>query len=653
MMDWFERPMRWAQLTLAENDPETFDTQFWLDYIRSIHADAVCLSAGGVVAYYPTTVPLHHRSAWLGESDLFGDLLAGCRKMGLVVIARTDSHAVHEDVCAAHPDWVAVGADGLPRRHWASPELWVACALGPYSFEFMPQIHQEIMTVYQPDGIFTNRWDGSGMCYCEHCRRNFMQFSGLDLPAGTSVQDAAWRLYQRWREARLFEIWKTWDDQIRSINPSARFIPNTGGGATSHLDMRRVGELAETLFADRQGRHGLMPVWSSGKDAKEYRAALGSKAVVGIFSVGVETPYRWKDSVQNDAETRLWVLDGIANGLRPWFTKFAGTLYDRRWLKTVKDLYDWHFENERYLRNTRPLARVGVVYSQQTAACFTENDVKSKVEEPILGIYQALIEMRVPFEMVHDRLLDAGHLAPFKLLILPNIAALSDAQCAQLRDFVARGGRMLATWETSLYDENGEARPDFGLADLFGARYFGSQQGPLKNSYLRLERPSGSQPVHPLLSGFDGAERIINGVHWVAAEPVIQIDDYPLTLIPSYPDLPMEKVYPRVEHTEVPGVYLQRFGKGKVAYFPWDIDRTYWDVLNVDHGRLLWNAIEWALEGDKVITVTGPGVPGCDPLAASAVDDRSPGQPDQSDADERPHPRIDSDRRADGDVETS
>ena len=249
-----------------------------------------------------------------------------------------------------------------------------------------------------------------------------------------------------------------------------------------------------------------------------------------------------------------------------------------------------------------------MVYSQQTAACFNETDVKSKVEEPILGIYQALIEMRVPFEMVHDRLLDADHLAPFKLLILPNIAALSDAQCAQLRDFVARGGRLLATWETSLYDENGEARTDFGLADLFGARYLGSQQGPLKNSYLRLERPTGSQVVHPLLSGFDGAERIINGVHWVAAEPVIPIDEYPLTLIPAYPDLPMEKVYPRVEHTEVPGVYLQRFGKGKVAYFPWDIDRTYWDVLNVDHGRLLWNAIDWALEGEKAVTVTGPGV---------------------------------------------
>src|SRR6202040_1869018 len=64
---WVERPMRWAQLTLVEDDPGKFDPQFWLDYFKRTQSDAVCLSAGGCVAYYPTKVPFHHRSAWLGE----------------------------------------------------------------------------------------------------------------------------------------------------------------------------------------------------------------------------------------------------------------------------------------------------------------------------------------------------------------------------------------------------------------------------------------------------------------------------------------------------------------------------------------------------------------------------------------------------------
>ena len=118
---WVDQPMRWAQLTLVEDDPGKFDPQFWLDYFKRTRSDAVCLSAGGCVAYYPTQVPLHHRSAWLGDRDVFGDLVAGCRKLGMVVIARTDSHATYDDAQAAHPDWIAVDAAGKPRRHWASP----------------------------------------------------------------------------------------------------------------------------------------------------------------------------------------------------------------------------------------------------------------------------------------------------------------------------------------------------------------------------------------------------------------------------------------------------------------------------------------------------------------------------------------------------
>jgi len=112
---WFDGPMRWVQLTLVENDPGRFDPAFWLDYFERLHADAATLSAGGIVAYYPTDIPLHHRSAWLGTSDPFGTLAAGCRALGMRVVARTDPHAVRDNVREAHPDWIAVNADGSPR----------------------------------------------------------------------------------------------------------------------------------------------------------------------------------------------------------------------------------------------------------------------------------------------------------------------------------------------------------------------------------------------------------------------------------------------------------------------------------------------------------------------------------------------------------
>ncbi len=598
---WFDRPMRWAQLTLVEDDPGKYDPGFWLNYFKRTHSDAACLSAGGCVAYYPTKIPLHYRSKWLGQGDAFGELVLGCRQLNMNVIARTDPHAAHQDVFDAHPDWIAVDAAGAKRRHPVMPELWVTCALGPYNFEFMTEVTKEIVSLYKVDGIFSNRWAGSGMCYCEHCQSNFKTASGLELPRTLDPQDPARRAYMGWRQQRLFELWALWDGEIRKINPSARYIPNSGGGAASDLDMKVIGDRAPILFADRQARSGLTAPWANGKNGKEYRSTLGRKPIGGIFSVGTEEPYRWKDSVQSGPEIRLWVLDGIANDLRPWFTKFGGTLYDRRWLPVVEDVYVWHYKNERYLRNEAPLARVGMVYSQQTSHFYGGERARAKVEDHTLGYYQALIESRIPFEMVHDGLLDAAHVDRFKVLIFPNIAALSNAQCDQIRAFVERGGSIVATYETSLYDEWGVRREDFGLADLFGASYGGKVDARMQNSYLRLE----GNPRHPILAGLEGADRIINGVsrvHTKGTQP-----GAPLTLIPSYPDLPMEEVFPREPKTDIAEVYVREIGKGRVVYFPWDIDRTFWEVLSIDHLKLLRNAVDWATNEPRPVVVTGVG----------------------------------------------
>ena len=63
-----------------------------------------------------------------------------------------------------------------------------------------------------------------------------------------------------------------------------------------------------------------------------------------------------------------------------------------------------------------------------------------------------------------------------------------------------------------------------------------------------------------------------------------------------------------VQRTGKAGIFLRRFGKGRVVYFPWDIDRVYWEVMVDDHGRLLRNAIDWALDEERPVTVSGAGV---------------------------------------------
>jgi hypothetical protein len=605
---WYDRPMRWAQLAFVEDDPGNYDQQFWLDYFRRVHADAACLSAGGVVAFYPTELPLQQRSAWLGDRDSFGDLTAGCRALDMNVVARTDSHACWQKVYDAHPDWIRVDAAGERVRHPSDPRYWETCALGPYNFDFMTSVHEEIMRKYKVDGIFTNRWAGSGMCYCEHCRGNFHVATGLDLPRTLNPQDAARKQYILWRQKRLFDLWRLWDERLRALNPDSSFIANAGGGALSDLDMKTIGELAPTLVADRQSRRGVMPPWGNGKNGKEYRSTLGMKAIAGMSSVGIDDEHRWKDSVQNSDEIRMWMTDGIAQGLRPWFIKFNAKPIDRRWFPAVEEVFTWHYANERYMRNTRPLARVGLVYSQQSAWFYAGEDARAKIDEPALGIYQALVEARIPFEMVNDRCLDAEHLAPLRTLILPNIAALSDAQCSSLRAFVEQGGGLVATYETSLYDEWGVHRDNFGLASLFGAAYAGNLEQNMLNSYLTLEKDPSTGAYHPLLSGFNDAGRIINAANQVNALPSLNDFFTPLRIEPSYPDLPMESVFTRPGVPHPPGVYLRQFGKGRVVYFPGDVDRTFWQVLSTDHAKLLRNAVEWAANEPAPLSVEGAGV---------------------------------------------
>ncbi len=64
----------------------------------------------------------------------------------------------------------------------------------------------------------------------------------------------------------------------------------------------------------------------------------------------------------------------------------------------------------------------------------------------------------------------------------------------------------------------------------------------------------------------------------------------------------------RRPRTDIPQVFLRERGAGRVVYFPWDVDRTFWEVLSVDHLKLLRNAVAWATNEDPPVSVTGPGV---------------------------------------------
>jgi hypothetical protein len=166
----------------------------------------------------------------------------------------------------------------------------------------------------------------------------------------------------------------------------------------------------------------------------------------------------------------------------------------------------------------------------------------------------------------------------------------------------------LATYETSLYDEWGAQRKDFGLSDLFGVSFAARRDGPIQNAYFRVMKDAGEGGAHPLLKGLEDAEILIGGTWQLDVKPHQTMGRPPLTWIPPVTNLPMEKTYWTVNQTDIPGVYLRQVGKGRVVYFPWDIDRLYWDVMAQDHGILLRNAVDWVTNEARPVDVTGLGM---------------------------------------------
>ncbi|KKB11460.1 hypothetical protein VE25_12550 [Devosia geojensis] len=598
--DWYKSATRWTQLTLAEDDPVKFDPAFWIDVFKRTKSNAACLSAGGYIAYYPSKVQYHYVSKFIGDTDPFGTLVDGARRLGMHVMARVDPHAIHQDAADAHPEWIAVDKEGNKRRHWAFPEVWVTCAYGDYNQKFMPQVLEEIARDYDIDAIFANRWQGHGVCYCDSCRTRFKAASGFDLPLVSDAEDPAWLAWSAWRRQVLSKLVVEWDEVVKAVKPHASFIPNMGSVSLTEFDLSLIEKHCPFLVVDDQGRRGTESIWMSGRNGKRMRATFRERPAILITSIGPEEEHRWKDSVTTGPEIEAWITNGAAHGMLPWFTKFNGVVPDERWVEPVADAFALHAALEPVLNATVPTAEIALL-DPATTLRHHGYETRHKAEADDLGFYRALIEAKLPFELVSDQAMTADMLDTFKVIVVANAPCLSDAQCRMLSDYVARGGSLVVAGETATRTEDNEPRNGLGLGELLGARLAAPVRGPVKNTYVALDGD------HPINAGFGGAARIIGGTRLIGVEAAGDAAT-PFLYVPDFPDLPMEEVYVRGEPTAAAVIAREHTGGGRTVYIPWNIGAIFKDVLAADHQRLMENAVRWALARPSAVEVAGKSV---------------------------------------------
>jgi Hypothetical glycosyl hydrolase 6 len=644
-LPWYQRTYRWGQINLNESDPRDFDLPWWRDYWRRTQTQGLVINAGGIVAFYPSKEPLQHQAQFLDGRDLYGDLTRAAHADGLIVFARMDCGSAFEPFYQAHPDWFARNAAGEPYKSGSAENgvvLYTTCINGPYYDEYIPRILKEIVAHERPEGFTDNHWAGLGresMCYCSNCKTRFRQYSGEDLPATKNWNDPVYRQWIEWNYKRRLEIWDLFTNTTKAAGGpdciwSGMLSGNFVQSAASFRDMKELCGRAAIMMLDHQGRanNGLGPPGIGQSEGFQENGDTG-KRVHGLGGWNKLSPesmatYGPRKAARPTAEVRLWMLDGIAGSIQPWWHHIGGYQEDRRVFHVVEPVYRWYTANQQYLVNRLPVASVGVVYSQRNFEWYGRDNADVLALAPYDGVVQALIRARIPYLPIHADFIDRDAL-DLAALILPNLAAMADTQVEAVRRYVSKGGSLIVTDETSLYDNFGDRRPDFALADVLGAHYTGKQYGPknpasLQHTYLRLtpdlgqdkigprhgDEPAHSTPRHPVLHGFDETNLITFGgiLPEVKAAPGAEVL---LTFVPEFPVLPPEEAWMRVPRTTTPGLIVKEQGGARIAYLPADIDRRY-QLGNIpDHGDLLANLVRWAAKEDIPVWVEGPGLMDC------------------------------------------
>ena len=642
---WYLRTTRWGQTNITEKDPVQYDIPWWREYWKRTAVQGVIVNAGGIVAYYPSKFPLHHRAEFLNGRDLFGELTQAAHQDGIVVMARMDSSRTAEDFYKAHPDWFARNASGEPYR---AADKYTTCINSAYYDEYLPGVLREIIERSHPEGLTDNSWAGLGrnsICYCENCERKFRAKTGQPVPRRASWDDPVYRQWIMWSYERRIEVWEM-NNRItqaaggRDCIWSGMNSGSVSSQASSFRDMREICKRAHIVMLDHQRRDDATGFQQNGATGKLVHGVLGwdklAPESMAMYEAG-RTSFRVASKPA--AEARMWMIEGLAGGIQPWWHHIGAYHEDRRMYHTAEPVMQWYKTNEAYLINRRPVAGVGLVWSQRNTDFFGRDNAADLVDAPYEGFTQALIRARIPYLPVNADDLDRD--APnLSVLILANTAALSDAQCASIRRFVERGGSLIASGDSSRSNEWGDVRSDFALADLLRvhaegkpvaaapaapAGRGGGRGGSSAHTYLRLHPElrarvwgpkSGNEPAptgerHAVLRGFEETDILPFGgtLHPLRTDPGVTV---PLTFIPEFPVLPPETSWMRQTDSGIPGLVVSEHAKGgRIAYLAADLDRRYVRDSLPDHANLLANIVRWAAKDSIPLSVEGPGLIDC------------------------------------------
>lgn len=346
------------------------------------------------------------------------------------------------------------------QRHVGNPFIVQAnfCLNSPAFFKMCVDYLQRQTLKTGVDGFMLDEmvFYGDQFCGCDHCRSQFYEDTGLHLPFADPVtlneihrngKSPLWREWARWRGEKIYDMRARLMEEVRKVNPDSMLY---GYNAAPISYARGTSATAD------QGMPSAVDFW--GIEYHPDDAMANWRNLFARLKLDYAVASSWEKSP-------AWVLAKVtrtpSHFLQVW--AIAQMTHNTLWFRAVdkeqtRMLTSWKYAMVN--AKATSLADVAVVYSQRTV------DVTDIATERGRGFYmeefggwcQSLAEYNVQYDVLNTTPDLENSLKAYRVVILPNVASMSDAEMEIYQSYMESGGTIVASFQTGSLDETGEPR---------------------------------------------------------------------------------------------------------------------------------------------------------------------------------------------------
>jgi hypothetical protein len=402
-----------------------------------------------------------------------------------------------------HPDWLQRKITGQPAIFTSGAAFWIAKGeedvwVSPFAADWRKLYMQRVRQIAATgiDGIYLDipywmthftGWEDSWASFDESTVAAFRKQTGLDARKDIKLGDAEDPGFRKWVAFRI----QTIDDFMADIrrnaiaaNPHIAIIPEIYPG---------IEDAAPRVGADVYQLYPLVDAiaheYEFG-DGEDHTAASRSPFDWFMYQIGMRSfrafagdkptwilNYSWdgaKHVEPRDAMLNL-AMSEIMAGANVWDAQ-GHVMSGSNDMPTRKEIYGWIAKHEDIFGAVRePVGETGVYFSDATRNLYPSEFVNS-----YRGVLLLLLQNHLQFKIVSPRTLGQFH---GKVLVLPSVRVVSDAEIAGLHRYASQGGKIVVT-----------GAADAQIASLRGAQRL---DGSEETKYLsRAERDfTASEPA--------------------------------------------------------------------------------------------------------------------------------------------------------------